>query len=376
VSRFHVAMVNKLYPPWNGGMELYLARLSERLVAADCTVTALVGQRDHGLRLEETIAGVRVIRGRTLARIARTPIVVGYRRMLREAQADLVHFHTPYPWGEFAALTARLSAPFVVTYYHDIVRQRLLGAAYRPMCEKLLARARRVLVWSDRMLASPVLAAHREKVVVMPGAIDTARFLPTDASRERASAYRRRLAIGGRVVLFVGRLVYYKGLLDLIEAMHGIDATLVVAGEGPLRAPLLARARQLGLDSRVRLLGDVSDEELPLLYQASDVLALPSTHKTEAFGLVQIEAHASGIPSICTDLGTGVTTANVHGETGLVVAPNAPGALHDALITLLEDDGLRHAMGRRAQARAVRDFDLGAHTEQMLSLYVDVLERG
>lgn len=370
-------MVNKLYPPWNGGMELYLAQLSESLVAEGVDVTAIVGQRKRAEYREETIHGVRVVRGATLARVARTPIVPRFRALLRRASPDLFHFHAPYPWGELAALTARANAPWVVTYYHDVVRQRVAGAFYRQILSRFLARARRIIVWTDELLASSaVLTPHRHKVVVMPGAIDTSRFVPSRHSHARATAFREQYGHGGRIVLFVGRLVYYKGLIDLVEAMHGVDAALVIVGEGPLRGEVVERAQRLGIASRVHLAGELSADDLPAAYQGSDMLVLPSTHKTETFGLVQVEAHASGIPSICTELGTGTSTANVHGETGLVVPPRAPGELRDAVVRLLNDDVLRRTLGRQAQARALRVLDIKAHTRRMISLYADVLANG
>jgi glycosyltransferase involved in cell wall biosynthesis len=370
-------MVNKLYPPWNGGMELYLAQLSECLVANGVDVTAIVGQAKPAAYREETIHGVRVVRGATLARVARTPIVPRFGAVLRHVSPDLYHFHAPYPWGELAALAARLEAPWVVTYYHDVVRQRIAGLFYRQILRRLLTRARRIIVWTDQLLASsPVLAPHRDKVIVMPGAIDTTRFVPSSESHARANTFRAQYGHAGRIVLFVGRLVYYKGLIGLIEAMQGVEAALVIVGDGPLRADVIAHATRLGIASRVHLLGELSPHDLPVAYQGSDMLVLPSTHKTETFGLVQVEAHASGIPSVCTELGTGTSTANIHGETGLVVPPRAPGALRDAIVRLLSDDVLRRTLGRQGQARAIRALDMKAHTTRMISFYADVLTGG
>lgn len=374
MAPLRVAMVNKLYPPWVGGMEVHLAQLARQLVASgQVDVRVIVGQEQRGRFVEELVDGVPVLRAATIARVARTPITIGLARLLRSVGADVYHFHSPYPWAEFVALGASLRAPIVVTWYHDIVRQRLLLKLYRPLLDRFLARAVRIVAWSPEALAgSPLLRRHAAKTTVIPGGIDTTPFVPCERSRGKAAALRRALAPSGPVILFVGRLVYYKGVDVLLRAMAFVPGTLVVVGRGPLDAELRTLAGGLGIAGRVRFAGGVAADDLPPYYQASDVLVLPSTEPTEAFGLVQIEAHASGIPSICTDLGTGTTFANVHGTTGLVVPPRDPRCLADALRQLICEPELRHRLGCAAQRRALAEFDVRVCAGRMLALYHDV----
>ncbi len=184
-----------------------------------------------------------------------------------------------------------------------------------------------------------------------------------------ARAIRARYC-SGPLVLFVGRLVYYKGLDVLLEAMCTCPGRLLVIGCGPLDASLRARATQLGLDSRVEFLGQVPAETLIAYYRAADVFVLPSTESTEAFGVVQVEAMACGVPVVSTDLSTGVPWVNEHGVTGLVVPPGDRHALARAIRTLLADPALRLKMGKAGRRRAGERFT----ASRMVADFIDVIE--
>jgi rhamnosyl/mannosyltransferase len=175
------------------------------------------------------------------------------------------------------------------------------------------------------------------------------------------------------IVLFVGRLVPYKGVDVLLDALTGLDAVALVVGEGPARAGLEDRARELGVSSHVRFLGSVDDRELAALYRACDVFVLPSVTRQEAFGVVQLEAMAAAKPVVSTDLGTGVGWVNKDGETGYVVPPRDARALRDALAQLLNDSGLQKSMGEAAAKRIRSSFTLERMIDNTLSLYRDVI---
>ncbi len=176
------------------------------------------------------------------------------------------------------------------------------------------------------------------------------------------------------ILLFVGRLRYYKGLDTLISALPRIRARLVVAGSGPMRAEWEELATQLRVADRVTWLGDVPDDDLPAIYHLADLFVLPASHPSEAFGLVQVEAMAAGLPVVCTELGTGTTYVNRDGETGLVVPPREPAALADAVNRLLGDAGLRRELGDGARVRA-REFDLETMVDRTLGVYTQVLQK-
>ena len=157
--------------------------------------------------------------------------------------------------------------------------------------------------------------------------------------------------------------------------MAGVDADLVLVGRGPLQEELRALAAACGADARVTFLGEQDGAELAAWYRAADVFCLPSVARSEAFGLVQIEAHAAGTPVVSTDLRTGVPYANLDGVTGLTVPAGDPDALAGALRRLLGDDELRARLGRQARARVLRDFTVPRMVEQTLGVYAEAVER-
>jgi rhamnosyl/mannosyltransferase len=182
-----------------------------------------------------------------------------------------------------------------------------------------------------------------------------------------------REAFGSPLLLFVGRLRYYKGLQYLLAAMSEIPCKLLVVGSGPMEREWRQLAGSLGLSDRVAFLGQVRDEDLPLYYHASDIFLLPASERSEAFGTVQVEAMACGKPVVCTELGTGTSFVNLHGETGLVVPPRDSTALASAICTLLQDEQLRREMGHRARARAYSEFSLPTMVDRITSLYERIL---
>jgi rhamnosyl/mannosyltransferase len=130
--------------------------------------------------------------------------------------------------------------------------------------------------------------------------------------------------------------------------------------------------RRLGIGDRVHLAGEVTDEERLAWLHACAALVLPSTTRQEAFGIVQLEAMLCGRPVVSTDLPTGVPWVNVHGRTGLVVRAGDPASLRGALDHLLDDGGLRQALGAAARARALETFTADRMCAAVLALYQDL----
>lgn len=373
----HVGLVNKYYyPPHLGGVEQSLNLLARSLVADGNRVTALVaneGPRDAA----EILDGVQVHRlARSLA-FASTPISLSMRgeirRLAEKADVDVFHLHFPYPWGEVSWLSAGVDTPTVLTYHADVVRQKRLMTAYAPWLRRVLDRVDRIIVGAPQLIeSSPFLTPVAEKCRVVPFAIEYGRF---ERTAEADAAVARRLeGVSGPLVLFVGRLVYYKGVDVLVEAMAQVNATLVVIGRGPLEAELREKAVALGISDRIVWVEPVSDSELAAWYDAADVFCLPSTARSEAYGLVQLEAHYAGTPVVSTALPTGVPYVNQDGLTGLVVPPGDSPALADALNRLLADDELRQRLGRQARERALGDFSIERMVASTVAVYREAIE--
>ncbi|HEU0052784.1 MAG TPA: glycosyltransferase, partial [Longimicrobium sp.] len=217
---------------------------------------------------------------------------------------------------------------------------------------------------------SPVLRRHAERVRVIPFGIDAAHFGAADPAEVAAIRARH----GRKIVFAAGRLVYYKGFDYLVQAMpHVRDAHLLVAGGGPLRNSLSQLAERAGVSGRVTFLGSVPD--LRPYYHAADVFALPAVARSEAFGLVQLEAMACGLPVVNTAVDSGVPFVSPHGVTGLTVPPRDPAALADALDRLLDDAALRRFLGEAGRARATGELGAEAMVERTVALYREISSR-
>ncbi len=365
----HVVQVYKDYPPVLGGIENHLRLLAEGQVRLGHRVTVLVTARGPRTTLSEE-NGVEVIRAARLTELASTPLSLALIWRLRGLSPDVVHLHFPYPLGELAQLISGRGRALVVTYHSDIVRQRWLGSLYRPLMRRLLARADRILPTSEAYLDSSLtLRPLASKSTVIPLGIDTERFTSGDPGKVAEIQSRWP----GPIVLFVGRLRYYKGVDVLIEAVERIRATLLIVGGGPMKERWVRQARASNAADRVHFLGDVEECELPNYYAAADVFVLPSCRRSEAYGLAMVEAMASGAPAISTDLGTGTSVVNRHRETGVVVPPGDATALAGALAELLADPELRRSMGEAARLRVCAELSADLMVERVLEVYDSVL---
>jgi rhamnosyl/mannosyltransferase len=176
------------------------------------------------------------------------------------------------------------------------------------------------------------------------------------------------------VVLFVGRMVPYKGVDILLRALVDTPARAVLVGDGPQKTAWEQLARDLGVSDRVRFTGEATAVELGALYQACDMFVLPSVTRAEAFGMVQLEAMAAGKPVICTSLPSGVPWVNQDGVTGLVVPPGDVHALRGAIQTLAGSEVLCRQMGARGRSRVLADFTIARMVDQTTDLYRSLVE--
>ena len=365
----NILHIYKDYHPVLGGMENHIKMLAEALAQRGYDVTVLVTHPTTRTHIEE-INGVRVIKAGRLATLASAPLSISLPIILRRQRPDIAHLHFPYPIGELSQLVFGRAPHMVITYHSDVVRQKGLLRLYRPLLWKVLQKADRIIATSANYIeSSRYLSQLRDKCTVIPLGLELERFLRVSP----ADVQRIIDAYGSPLLLFVGKLRYYKGLPYLLAAMPDIPCRLLVVGSGPMEAEWRQLASSLALSEKVHFLGEVSDEDLPAYYHACDLFVLPASERSEAFGTVQVEAMASGLPVVCTELGTGTSYVNVHGQTGLVVPPGDSEALVAAIRTLLHDEQRRREMGARARQRALSEFSLQTMVDRTTRLYDNVL---
>jgi len=360
--------IYKDYFPVLGGIENHVRMVAEEQARRGHRVTVLVTSR--GLR-DQVLAmnGVCLIKAARLATLASAPLSLSLFVWLRRLRCDIAHLHFPYPIGELAYLACGRSPRMVITYHSDIVRQKGLLRLYQPFLRRVLQRADRIMATNARYLdTSPYLRPLAHKCTVVPLGIDLERFAQADEAQ--VAAIRQRY--GQPLLLFVGRLRYYKGLEYMIRAMPQIEARLLVIGTGPMQRRWQDLASELHLDDKVLFLGDVGDADLPAYGHASTIFVLPSSQRSEAFGVSMLEGMACGLPAVSTELGTGTSYVNLHGQTGLVVPPCDPQALADAVNRLIGDNDLRERMGQAARQRAWSEFSKEAMVDRILEVYDEV----
>ncbi len=320
--------------------------------------------------LTETVDGISVTRLGALMDFFGAPICPTMVQALRSTDADLLHIHLPNPLAILAFLASGFSGPLVLTYHSDIVRQKLLGSAFTTILHRALNRASAIIATSEKYIeTSAVLQAHREKCHVIPLGIPLERFHSPDPH----IVDWIRNQYGPSIVVAVGRLVHYKGFEHLVRAMRKVDGHLLLIGNGPLRAELEALARSLGIHERVTILSGVAD--VVPYYHAADVFVLPSINRSEAFGLVQVEAMACGKPVVNTQLESGVTFVSRHEETGLTVPPCDSNALAVALSTLLKNPEMRSRMAAAARHRVATEFNVEVMAQRTLAVYNSVMKK-
>ncbi|RKT98790.1 glycosyl transferase family 1 [Burkholderia sp. Nafp2/4-1b] len=302
--------------------------------------------------------------------IASSPFSVSAFRLYRELvrDADIVHYHFPWPFADMVHLSAGTGKPSVVTYHSDIIRQKNLLKVYRPLMLRFLDSVTRIVATSPNYVAtSPVLQRFRDKVDVVPIGIDEAAY----PRATEATLARWRREVGGKFFLFVGNLRYYKGLHLLLDALHGTGHRVVIVGAGPMEQELKAQARRLGVEGQLLFTGASPDEDKIALLELCEALVFPSHLRSEAFGISLLEASMFGKPMVSMEIGTGTSFVNVDGETGLVVPLGDTPALRNALDTLSNDAALAARFGAAARQRYEARFT----ADKMVDGYVEIYER-
>lgn len=375
-----IAQVAPWFYPHFGGVESHVLSLSEELARRGHEVTVVTTRHDPRSKLRETMDGFQVIRVKPRMILMRTPIAPKIRRALRDVPADLIHAHQPPPLSaHYAALSAEARRlPLVITYHCDVQLPSRTGAFFewlyrRSWGASTLRRASRVIV-TTRTYALTSRSVWQANPTVIPNAVDHRRFRPdVDGSSVRRSL---NLPEDRSIVLVVGRIVPHKGLEYLIEASRSVpNAEFLIAGGGSLLEAMKRLASDLGVKDRVRFLGRVTQAALPRLYAACDVFVLPSVSRLEAFGIVALEAMATGKAVVVADI-PGVREVIEDGREGLLADPVNPADLAAKINSLLADPSLRAEMGRLGREKVLAMYSLEKVTDQILDVYEALLEGG
>ena len=379
--------VGKYFAPYHGGVERYMTDLMASSPAVGIECAALVhnlerswSRQEENHELGDSCA--TVWRSASWARALFTPLSPGFRKdlsaLIKQFKPDAIHVHLPNPsacW--LLGLGAARDIPLVVHWHSDVITKDLGFAMrgayffYRRIERALLARADAIIATSPSYLRSSLsLADWPDKCKVVPLGLDANRI--SRLSQPQASSHSKNFR-----VLAVGRLTYYKGFGFLIRALAEVrDIDLHIVGDGELLEELKALAAQVGVADRVQFLTQVDDEQLAREMATCDCLCLPSIERTEAFGLVLLEAMVFARATVSSAVvGSGMSWVVEDGQTGLTVPPRDVQALAQALRELQADPEKTARLGKAGRARFDEHFSIEHSVRSIKQLYLNILEQ-
>lgn len=360
----NVLHVCTYYFPFTGGIQNMVRTL---VTGIDDVDFRILTSRTRGWGSVNEKHGTTVIRAGSFGPIKSTPISPGFPYRLRQQLdwADLIHYHLPFPLGPMSHLLNRVETPFIATFHDDIIGKGPIVYPYKPVLNRFLDDAEHIIVTSPNMRDECArLSEFRDDAVIVPIGIDIDESPITPKP------------LDGRHLLFVGRLVEFKGVDYLISAMKGLDATLSIVGKGPARESLEHHAREEGVTDRVTFEGFVSEAQLDRLYREANLFVLPSVGRNESFGIVQLEAMKRGLPVINTSLPTGVPYVSIDGRTGRTVAPGDPEGIAAAAKALLADPEQYRRYSENAQCRVREHFSEERMLDETNAIYRDTIAPG
>ena len=366
-----ILQLGKLFPPFFGGIESVSYELALGIKAAghvsDVLCVNEVGKKDSF----DDVRGVHVTRCASFFKFASVYFSLSYilNWIKSRKKYDVIHVHCPNPLANIALLLFPTRAHVVVHWHSDIVKQKKLKVLYQPLQNWLLKRANRIIATSEVYAkSSSDLQQFLHKISIIPIGIDPDKLETTsDGVETIRSRYRDK-----KIVFSLGRHVYYKGFKYLIAAAKELpeDYIILLGGTGNLSSELYQQVEQYGLTEKVQFLGKISTEELGDYYSACDVFCLPSIERSEAFGVVQLEAMSLGKPVVSTSIpGSGVGWVNKDGISGRVVSPKNVTALRDAIVELCDNPIPQDTI----QQHFTNNFSSSVMVNRTLTLYNQLL---
>lgn len=358
------------YPDTFGGVEQFIYQLSRQSATKgfhNCLLTTSKIEKPESTKVHD----VEVYRYPVTYEKASCPFSwpLWQDFQKRISEADLLHYHFPWPYADLLHLFHHIKKPAVLTYHSDIVRQKVLKLFYKPVMKRFLSHMQKIVVTSENtLLSSHDLKGFEPHTQVIPLGLAYEDY--PSVSQEQLLNWQKKLP--PKFFLFVGVLRYYKGLHILIDALADSNIPVIIAGDGPEKDNLCKQAQKKGA-SGIQFLGKISDEDKVALLQLCHAVILPSHLRSEAFGLSLVEGLMMGKPLISTELGTGTSFVNQHEKTGYVVEAGSVHALREAIDKLYNNGEKAFEMGNKALNWFQEQFTASKMAEAYMKLYQDVL---
>ncbi len=364
--RTMILHLGKFYP-FNGGMEKAILDIVEDFSSRDvtCDLLCIATGKPGVTKLNEHCHIDAASSIWHCNSVSISPAMIGKLRKICN-RYDIIHIHCPNPMANLALFLSGYKGKVVLHWHSDILRQKIMLKFYKPLQTWLINRADVIIGTSPVYLdKSPFLQDAKNKVAVVPLGVSKVHPSP-----DGVKAIKDRYA-GRKIVFALGRLVEYKGFKYLIDAARslGDDFVVLIGGTGPLHSQLDQQIKENNLQDKVKLLGYVPDKDVNDYYGACDVFCLSSIWKTEAFGMVQIEAMSCGKPVVATNIeGSGVPWVNKDGYSGLNVEPGNSEALAQAIMKITESEETYNTYS----SNALRRYNEMFSKEKMLNEYEQI----
>ena len=365
-----VLQLAKYYKPFRGGMETVTEDITEGLVENSIVCDVLCSNDKF---VAETVneKGYKVYKTSSFGEYfstSITPQLIGKLKRYWE-KYDIIHVHLPNPMANLALFLTRPKAKIVVHWHSDIIKQEKLLRFYRPLQNWLLNRADRIIATSQKYIdGSKDLQKFKSKTSVIPiGIVDDKLSIDDNKVSEIKKRYKDK-----KIVFGLGRLAYYKGFEHLIKSAKFIndDIVILIGGKGKLKDRLEELIVDDGLADKVKLIGEIPFEELGSYFKACDLFCMSSIIKSEAFGVVLLEAMSFGKPIVATKIpGSGVDWVNQDGVTGINVEVENPKKIAEALNAITSDRFLYKELSDNCLKRFKNEFTKDKMVERVINLY-------
>lgn len=369
--------LGKYCPPFFGGIENFMMDLAEACADKGNEVAAICHHHQPNQAFDKrTVRNTTLYRVPTYGQLMFAPVspAFGYylNKVIDEFQPDILQLHMPNTSAFFALFSAKArKLKWIVHWHSDVLGDnspwflRTFYPAYGIFESMVMKRAAKVIVTSPPYLAtSPILQRFKDKCEMIPLGLSP---LPKKTQVSKSKGLR---------LLMLGRLTFYKGHQYAVEAVNLIkqrgieDIRLRIVGTGEHQAAIDQQITEAGLSDEISMLGKLPYEQLLTELASADVILLPSIERTEAFGLVLIEAASYGVPAIVSDVhGSGMSWVVQDGETGLVVNKQSARALADAICRLYQEPELLTKLGKNALLRFNRLFAIDSVADETIELY-------
>lgn len=373
-ENYKVLQVGKFFYPDKGGIESTTKFIFDHFVNDQNVNDVLCfkrGKRSQKIHFGKSL----VLKCGTSFQLASTPISFKFFYWFRKLRNnyDIIHIHSPNPLAAVALFLFPVKGKVLLHWHSDILTHKFLYLFYRFFEKHLLKRADLILGTSPVYVQhSPFINKYDYKANYISSSTEDTNFT---VDEERVQEIKNEYD-GRKIIFSLGRFIYYKGFEYLIEAAKYLpdDFVILIGGAGPMKEKYVALIKQLNLYNKIFLLSDISQQDLGNYYKACDVFCLPSTEKTEAFGLVLVEAMVFGKPIIATNIpGSGTSWVNVNNVTGINVEPKNSKALAEGILKIMEPANYK-TFSINARHRYEEKFTNAKFNEKLEKYYLQLIE--